>query len=705
MRLTLRTLLAYLDDTLGPVETREIGLKVAENPQAQELVDRIKRVTRRRGLATPPAGDGATSDPNTVADYLSDSLTPEQVAEFEKICLESDVHLAEVAACHQILTLLLSEQVRVPPSARRRMYQLVKGRESQPNRQPGNTIPVGGAPPSEAPPAADDADAPLLLGMSAYSRSDTGARRAMWALALGLLLVGFAVAVWMALPPADPARPLDPPTLASVSATQPTAAAVPPQPQPQPKPKPKVEDAKPAPPPPPGEPLELVEAPRPAGVELVPDQDLGPKIPPPSPDRVVIGRLEKPAAVVVRKQPGDETWARVLPEEPDVISTDRLICLPGFRGTLRLEGAVVDLWGNLPPELLPIPILESSVTPHQPPGGFDADLTVHVGRVYVTTKRPTGATVRLRVKDQVWDVALADDKAELVVEVAHELVPGAAAEPPRTYAVLAVLAGQATLKQRYKPAVVLPKGGNAYWDSKAGPLVVRAKADEKDREIQAQFLARLQPYPDAERAKAALEALTEFATRLVDAKRVRAVFAEALQERPDAIPTRKDVSAARVAVFAFGAMADVNGLSDGLTDPRRPLIRQTAVQAVQSALALDPSLATPFRQALVDKAGVGDADADTVMRLLRGLAGRDRTDPAMLDRLAAGLRSPAVCVRELSFQALATYLDPADRSKENVALYSFDAGAPKEYLDPQVRAWEKKVEELKKKIEELQMKK
>ena len=52
MRLTLRTLLAYLDDTLDPSQAREIGQKVAESHVAQELIDRIKKVTRRRGLTT-----------------------------------------------------------------------------------------------------------------------------------------------------------------------------------------------------------------------------------------------------------------------------------------------------------------------------------------------------------------------------------------------------------------------------------------------------------------------------------------------------------------------------------------------------------------------------------------------------------------------------------------------------------------------------
>ena len=55
MRLTLRTLLAYLDDTLPPAEATAIGHKVAESENARELIDKIKKLTRKRGLATPTA--------------------------------------------------------------------------------------------------------------------------------------------------------------------------------------------------------------------------------------------------------------------------------------------------------------------------------------------------------------------------------------------------------------------------------------------------------------------------------------------------------------------------------------------------------------------------------------------------------------------------------------------------------------------------
>ena len=143
-------------------------------------MERIKKVTRRRGLATPDSDDtdDETADPNTVAEYLDNALDSATLKQVEETCLESDVHLAEVAACHQILTLVLTEPVRVPPRAHRRMYDLVPAPASVPDRQPSTTLPVGGGV-RLAPEAIemDDADAALLLGFGRYSAATTWAAR------------------------------------------------------------------------------------------------------------------------------------------------------------------------------------------------------------------------------------------------------------------------------------------------------------------------------------------------------------------------------------------------------------------------------------------------------------------------------------------------------------------------------------------------
>src|SRR5215470_8421026 len=125
MRLTLRTLLAYLDDILEPAQAKEIGEKLNESSLASSLVSRIREVMRRRRLTAPTlSGPGVGIDPNSVSEYLDNTLPPDGVADVEKICLESDVHLAEVAACHQVLTLALGEPVEVPSRTRERMYAL-----------------------------------------------------------------------------------------------------------------------------------------------------------------------------------------------------------------------------------------------------------------------------------------------------------------------------------------------------------------------------------------------------------------------------------------------------------------------------------------------------------------------------------------------------------------------------------------------------
>ncbi|NNJ24802.1 hypothetical protein [Alienimonas chondri] len=135
MRLTLRTLLAYLDDQLTPAEAREIGTKLQETPAARELAERAKETIRRRRLGVPgdptaggdagaPKPAGPALDPNEVGAYLDNALPPERVAAVEQVCLSDDAHLAEVAAGHQILTQVLSEPVAVPPTLAARLVSL-----------------------------------------------------------------------------------------------------------------------------------------------------------------------------------------------------------------------------------------------------------------------------------------------------------------------------------------------------------------------------------------------------------------------------------------------------------------------------------------------------------------------------------------------------------------------------------------------------
>ncbi|MFZ5830669.1 MAG: hypothetical protein ACOY3P_11305 [Planctomycetota bacterium] len=216
MRLTLRNMLAYMDGLLEPNDAEDIARKIDESEYATNLMHRIRDVMRRLRLSAPGLNErGPNLDPNTVAEYLDNTLADDRVPDFEKVCLESDVHLAEVGSCHQILTMVLGEAAEIDPQARQRAYRL-----------PQDLAAVAAAPvaaaegrdgngasasPIEAPRPLVHVEPPRIrqkAGVPEYLREPRRRRRLLPTLLAAGVLAGLVVLALFVLGQFDPGTPL-----------------------------------------------------------------------------------------------------------------------------------------------------------------------------------------------------------------------------------------------------------------------------------------------------------------------------------------------------------------------------------------------------------------------------------------------------------------------------------------------------------------
>lgn len=427
VRLTLRTLLAYLDDSLEPAQAKQIGQKIAESDGARDLIERIKDVTRRRRLTTPPAsGPGSRIDPNTIAEYLDNEISPEQAAETEAVFLASDVHLAEVAACHQILTLVLGEPASVPPTAKQRMYGLVKGPESIPFRKPKERKKGEPAAPVET----RDPDETLRLGLPPLGK---GGRSNRLFLAGGGILAAclLGLVVWQVVRLSGVTEPegkkpellAGDPTKKEDTGKETDIKKEPSKKEPEPKTEEKKEPEKKEPekePPEKKEPEPKKEEPK-ETLETFPDVPWAV----PGMERKVVGQAQPPEPKdpgLLLQATGEKFWRLLDLKRPEVQTALPLTALPACRRHVDLDrGLRLTLWGNMP-EQVPLGLYESSVILHAQ-DVLHLDLTLRRGRIVLTNRKDKAAFIRLRFENPVGirgedfaDITLHERDAEIIVD-------------------------------------------------------------------------------------------------------------------------------------------------------------------------------------------------------------------------------------------------------------------------------------------------
>jgi hypothetical protein len=651
LRLTLRTLLAYLDDTLDAAQAKDIGKKVAESEFAQETVERIKTVTRRRRLSAPPLeADDYSLDPNTIAEYLDNVLPPDQVTELERAALEQDVRLAEVAACHQILTLVLGEPAKVPPTARTRMYGVVKGPEAIPYRKPAAaSTPVAG---KVAPAEVDEFAEPEEDLLHTF----LGPRSAAWLVGLLVATALLVAAVWLAIPPAPPQPNQGYIAVAAAPRTDiPNLGPAIPGRKPDEVVGRKPDEGDGVVPPPPiftGDP-ELGPPPRVIGEPTLEEIKV------PDTERRVIAVHDSPMQPLLYRKRETMRWDRPDTNDPKLSSTDTLVALPGFHPEVHLESGVrVQLWGNVP-EVLNLPLAESRVTLHVPARGADADLTLHGGRIFVSApKAGRPVLVRVRFLDEIWDVTLNDGGTEVGIDRIGEPSRGKlfdldVPEAPRAIVYLGVLSGTASVRSGFHLSGDLLTGTGWKWDNKGGRP---GPIPKDDPDAPAGLVNRWsKTVPNTPAAKDVAAAVAEMARRVGMGQGPFDVDFDATLKEP-----REAVGRQVLSTWMLGSVDSLSYLIDAL-EADSAAVRDAAAKALRHWCAQAPDREERFAEVLAGKAGFSDAQRANLQSLVRQ---SDRPAAEVADRLFDLLTHEKLAVRELARVQLAR-LDPAGARESN----------------------------------------
>lgn len=707
MRLTLRTLLSYLDDTLEPAQAKAIGAKVAESEQARELIERIKQVTRRRRLTAPPTSGPGGIDANTIAEYLDNDVTAEKAAEVEQICLASDVHLAEVAACHQILTLVLGEPVLVPPSAKQRMVGLVKGPESIPSRKPAKTQPHADLD-LQSEEIDGDQDETLRLGVPAVGLKSIPHPVLLFVSGGVLAVCLFGFAVWRLIH-TIPATIDDPKENDLVAQGDKELTK---------KIEPAKDDDKSKPPvvneekiPPPKKKSKLPEI---KTVEVVPVKiEPPPRIPlaEASKKQVPVGHNLAPGskepAVLLQAKPDKSGWTRTAGKNAPVMSGRMLLSLPGSKNVVALDAGVeLTLWGNLPEVTLDPLLSESRATVHAH-DILDVDMTLDRGRVILrnTKKTPQDALIRVRfnnptlAEENHFDIVL-NPGAAIVIERFCEMdreepfyedpKDPLRQGPTATMRVFGYALSATIRSAQVSYSVDETRQPIVQWQSRQGVLttppktilppwfkgtpILKDKGDQmaRDKAVEAHdYLARIME-KDNKQIDVALAEIVQRAQ-------------EAAQKEIDS-SKEKQISVEtyvlwRHAIRCSAAIDDVANLFDAFAQDTTPLfIRGACMMTLQQWLALsrdhDYQLLEVVRKANPDK----KTASNKIMELFHSVSTEDARKQATYQRLIEGLNNDLLPIRTLSHWHLFN-LAPAGRE------IPYDPAMPRLAREAAVRDW------------------
>jgi hypothetical protein len=609
--------LAWLDDTLQPTQVREIGSQVAESPFAQELTERIHRVTRQRRLSVPSSSGPDGTDPNVVASYLDNDLDPEPVAEYEKQCLTSDVKLAEVASVHQILS-LLGQKVRVPAEAKSRMYQLVKGRETVRERSPGSRRPQSPEPLTRPIQPWVDPD-PI--------RRSWIERFGLVAAGLGLIMLAIFTASWSVRVP--PQEPIILPIGNQETAPNAVVVAAPAK-----------DDSHAAAPAAPEDvdraPTDPSHAP---GMEKSPSAVVGDLVHAPKSKEAVEPKVSKTAdstsgaagaaavklpagasglaasegGVLLRYNGDQREWER-LSGTTAVNRSDRLLCLSPFRATVTL--------GNIPLVL----VGETEIRVLSQSSDKIPAIELIQGRLLV--RNASAGSLKVGFSERSVNVELAPSSSVAMERTERREYGRAVSQAPSlfiycTQGELALSAGQQQESLTASDGVVIDTAGTAKRMGIDTPQSWTTEMEPSPHELQLRdrFIRVFHPG--------------------------RPVLTEIVAASED-----DDADVRQLSILALKSLGDLSLLMPTLSRAGDAVTRRGALAAIRSYMALGPDAAKRVRDQLAEE--FGDDSASFVAKMLVGYTPDEASDSKVFERLvtALGPEQQPIGLRELALDTL-----------------------------------------------------